>query len=355
MINSLTSLRFIAAVAIYLHHLNFPGGLGAISVTFFFVISGFTMAIGYNNKFQELKKSEIKNFYFKRFVRIYPLHILTVLLAIPVMLYTDFEINLYNSITNLFMIQSYIPSGIEVFSFNSVSWFIANLIFFYLLTPFFIFLIHKVKIKKSKKINLVLLFCILIVASFIAYHFRGHMEAYSFGWWFIYISPYFRVFDFILGLIAGFLFIEIKKPSVKGIASRILFTIFEIGAIGFLIVSYKSGFLGFDSFKYGLYYIPASILIVFIFAFQKGFVSLIISGKILVYLGNLSFPIFLMHQLVIIYTSILFAPTVYGYTLELTHVISQIALFIVIISLSDSLQRYFEIPIKNKLNKYFKV
>ena len=43
MIDVLTSLRFVAILLIYFHHLSYPGGLGPAAVTFFFVLSGFIM------------------------------------------------------------------------------------------------------------------------------------------------------------------------------------------------------------------------------------------------------------------------------------------------------------------------
>ena len=49
---------------------------GYLGVDLFFVLSGFTMAIGYNNQFKDLNKSDLKNFYVKRLIRIYPLYIL---------------------------------------------------------------------------------------------------------------------------------------------------------------------------------------------------------------------------------------------------------------------------------------
>ncbi|MDR3595082.1 acyltransferase [Clostridium sp.] len=351
MIYTLTALRFVAAVAIYLHHLSYPGGLGTICVTFFFVMSGFTMAYGYRDKFVELNKHNLKKFYFKRLLRIYPLYILTFLFSIPIMYYTNFKTSTFYSLINILMLQSYFPNGVQVFSYNGVSWFIADVVLFYMLTPFCMYLLHKYKIKSNMRFLVALQLSIFFIAAFIAYNFRGKMEPYTFGWWFIYISPFFRLFDYIIGFLAGIIFTNLKNITFTYIKDRILFTALEFASLMFLVYSYHSSFLGFDSLKYGIYFIPASIFIVFIFSFQKGLVSFIISNKILIYLGNLSLPIFLIHQLAISYTSVFFTASIYGYSHEIKHLISQLLLFIVIIFLSDVVHRYYEEPVKNNLTK----
>lgn len=354
MIDTLTVLRFVVAIAIYLHHLNYPGGLGSIGVTFFFVMSGFTMAYAYNDKFVELDKSSLLKFYLKRLFKIYPLYFLTFLVSIPIMHFNNFKTNAFYSLTNLFMLQSYFPNGVQVFAFNGVAWFIGDIILCYLLTPFFMYALHKFKIRNNNRLLIALQFAIFIIIAFISYSFRGKVAGYTFGWWYIYISPYFRIFNYIIGFISGIVFVNFKSTMLVDNKYRILFTLLEMGSIMFLIYSFRSNYLGFDSLKYGVYFIPASILIIFIFAFQNGLISFVLSNKLLTYLGNLSFPIYLIHQIAINYTAVFFTSSIFGYNHDIKHLISQLLLFIVIVCLSDAVHRYYEEPIKNKLNKIIK-
>lgn len=75
-IPELNTLRFIFMVMIFFHHMNnatmFPPG-GAIAVTFFFVLSGFVMTVGYRDKILQPGFS-YKTYIIKRMTKFYPLH-----------------------------------------------------------------------------------------------------------------------------------------------------------------------------------------------------------------------------------------------------------------------------------------
>lgn len=83
---SLTSFRFITAFVVFLFHckihLGYNTGIalldkflnnGAVFMTGFFVLSGYIMCYVYSTK-DFRKKSEIYNFYLKRFARVYPVY-----------------------------------------------------------------------------------------------------------------------------------------------------------------------------------------------------------------------------------------------------------------------------------------
>ncbi len=345
MIKSLTSLKFLLSVAIFLHHLNYPGGLGPICVTFFFVMSGFTIANGYHSKFSDIDIKSLKSFYFRRIFKIYPLYLLTLICSIPIMWYINFKTGVIYSVLNVLMLQSYFPIGIQVFAFNGSSWFVADIVLFYLLTPFVIHLIHKYKIKENLKILFILQAVIFVLAVMIASDFTGKVEAYSFGWWFIYISPFFRVFDYLIGVLAGFIFVILNRKVVLKLQNTILFTILEIGMVALLMFSPSLDYFKSDALRYGVYFIPMSIAIICVFSFEKGAVSIGISNKAFVYLGNLSYQIFLIHQIVIGYTAVVFESPIHGYSANAKHLLSQMLLFFAIVCISDVIHRYYEEPL----------
>src|ERR1051325_12098355 len=92
-IKSLTAFRFLAAMAVFIFHLpDFQGHRnniyfpkGYVGVTFFFILSGFVLAYNYHDKFLSLDRGGIKKFYLARFARVYPVHFLTFLAAIPLL------------------------------------------------------------------------------------------------------------------------------------------------------------------------------------------------------------------------------------------------------------------------------
>src|SRR4051812_12601392 len=96
MIKPLTSLRFIFALMVFACHLPYNKientvfvslynqffYEGYLGVSFFFILSGFILALNYKGPIIE-NKLNYSDFYIGRFARIYPLHFLTLLITIP--------------------------------------------------------------------------------------------------------------------------------------------------------------------------------------------------------------------------------------------------------------------------------
>ena len=99
------------------------------------------MSIGYSNKIED-KIFNFSHYIKKRIITIYPLHFIGFILSIPLTLLSiwqrgyltisDFSIN----ISNLFLVQSWIPLKNYYFSANQVSWFLCDICFFYLIYPY---------------------------------------------------------------------------------------------------------------------------------------------------------------------------------------------------------------------------
>lgn len=89
MIDSLTSLRFIFAIMVFGAHCYVIDSFfsthffkeGFVGVSFFFVLSGFIIAYNYQKRLSENKITK-RTFWVARIARIYPLHWLTLLIAV---------------------------------------------------------------------------------------------------------------------------------------------------------------------------------------------------------------------------------------------------------------------------------
>ena len=237
MIDSLTSLRFLVITLIYFHHLSYSFGFGPAGVTFFFVLSGFVIGYVYNLKFISLVVEQVKLFYVKRLIKLYPLHIFTFLIAI-LLLYLPYSkplvaTNIFYTLCNFFLLQSYFPNGNQIFAFNALAWFLSDIVLFYLVTPFILFFLHKFQIAKNLKFLLLLSLLLFFVEIALALLFSNKIASYTFGWWFIYISPYFRVFDYGIGLVFGLVFVSIKDllTHPHSLINKVVFSVLEITSI----------------------------------------------------------------------------------------------------------------------------
>lgn len=350
MIPSLNSLKFFLAVSIYLHHLKYKIGAGPIAVTAFFVLSGYLIALGYNNKFNKLTVKSYKTFLIKRCIRLYPLHFLAFLVGIFYVVSAGFDTSFAAVLLHLFLFQTYVNIGIQVFYFSGTSWFIADLFFLYALTPFLVHL-FSIKREKIKFIHLcVFLSFFYVLGVFVSLIFKGKMVPFSAEWWFVYISPYSRIFDFISGFISGLIFVHISKKNVVNLGFKTS-TLLEFFCIVFFIMYYKFPLTNIDSLGYDVYHIPVFLLVILVFSFSKGCVSYIISHRFFVLLGDLSFPLFLFH-LPLIYVFSLINKNIYGYN-GLESVIYQSLLFFIILSLSYFIRLVYDRPLSLFLRKKF--
>ena len=98
MINTLTSLRIFFALMVFGAHCyvidsSFDAHFfkeGFVGVSFFFVLSGFIIAYNYQEKLLE-KTATKRTFWVARLARIYPLHLLTLLIAVCIGGYVQYR------------------------------------------------------------------------------------------------------------------------------------------------------------------------------------------------------------------------------------------------------------------------
>jgi peptidoglycan/LPS O-acetylase OafA/YrhL len=114
---------------------------------------------------------------------------------------------------------------------------------------------------------------------------------------YFYVNPFFRITDFILGILIFYMYDSKKVEGI--IKNRNTFTLIEIGSIMlFLIFFIFHKYIPFGYRLFGYYWIPMSLLIL-IFSYQSGYISKLLSGKILIILGEISFSFYLIHQIII--------------------------------------------------------
>ncbi|MDP2776727.1 MAG: acyltransferase family protein, partial [Anaerolineales bacterium] len=102
------------------------------SVTYLYVLSGFVMSLVY---YRPNEKFDTGRYWTARFVRLYPLYLISYLLTCYY--YIDFiaKIKPQKILANIFMLQAWIPQYAQ--SFNYASWSMTVEFFFYAVFPFF--------------------------------------------------------------------------------------------------------------------------------------------------------------------------------------------------------------------------
>lgn len=325
-LDALTSLRFFAAAHIVLHHSiqNFKFGTNILgflptfqAVSFFFVLSGFILAYVYRDLDS---RGSVRRFFLARFARIWPLHCATLLLTLvflskwylPLATGSNalklFWLPLFS---NLCLVQSWIPSSKYYFSFNAVSWSISVELGFYLLFP----LLLSGTRRNWPLMWLTTLLCTLGIAfslNQLSSTTVGAIDSDTITG-IIQFNPLARIFEFTSGMVMALLYDKVKNNYNPGIKTA---TIIELSSLVTVILGVWMGFflcdaVGFNVGKPGWLWVVvgnANVLFVapfiLLMALAKGMISRILSLSAFVFLGEISFSLYLTHQIILrVYSS----------------------------------------------------
>lgn len=341
MINTLTSLRLIFAMMVFWAHCYIIDDFfnvhffkeGFVGVSFFFMLSGFIIAYNYQKKLGE-KKIPKRTFWVARIARIYPLHWLTLLIAIALGGYamesgvTDWCKHFFASLT---LTNAYIPQDNYFFSFNSPSWSLCCEQLFYICFPFLVPLARNYK-------KLLCVFLICAILGVIGMYYTPLEEIK--GYW--YVNPITRLPDFMAGMLLFQLYTYLRTKAI---------TFRQGSIIEFVSIAVFLGFYLYAAeipkvYRYSCYYWLPVALVLISFSLQKGIVSRLLSNRFLVIGGEISYSFYLIHLLVLLSYA--------GWQKEsdypISWYISVPVLFCITISLSLLSYYYFEKPM-NKLVK----
>lgn len=283
-INSLQSLRFIAILMIFYTHIISDNIIYATcGISFFVILSGFVY--GYKDNEKDIKViPETKKLLKKRVLQFYPLHIITLIMSISL----ESQIPPLSVVMqNLLLLQCYFTTN--YFCFNGTSWFLSLCMTLTIFTYPFKKAIRKIK----ENSNLILLFLVFVIVNLI-YCYQIYKMNVDLQYW-LYICPIVGILEYVCGMIVGNL---MYRNNFK--ISKIMATILEIISIWIIIIILLIQDIPEYIYRNFIWVIPMSLTIA-IFSMEKGYISKIFNIKWLVNLGNLSFAIFMTHQIILRY------------------------------------------------------
>ena len=295
MIKSLTSLRGIFILFIFFHHcLLFPGG-GTMGVAFFFVLGGFTMTFGYKDKVL-CPTFSYKQYLSRRCIKFYPLHWLCMLAVLPLALLSFKLEDIPVFFTNAALLHTWIPIKSYYLSLNWVSWYLADTLFFAVVFPLIFKLI--INCDRAGKGLIALLFSFIYIVISVTIPPDNYYVI-------LYISPYIRLTDFVFGIYLALFFYKIKETPVNCKIGDSLNVVIVWILILLLVV--ESSCLPENATLFAPVYWPLVALVILTTSFNE----LRGGGKFwknhyLQCLGELTFIIFMIHQIVQRYITVIF-------------------------------------------------
>lgn len=221
---SLTGLRFFAALSVFFFHITLSNSpippnnpinpfqdkdlantleavfskAGYLGVSFFFILSGFVIAWSY-------KPGEANTaFWRRRLVKIFPNHL--TMWVIAMVLFAGAITSPQGYLSNLFLLNSFVPDETVYVAVNPPSWTLCSELLFYMLFPFIFALVRRIPARRLWLWAGIMFLGVIAVALVTQFLIPDTPKSpitpvSTTQFWFGYIFPVSRLFEFVLGSI----------------------------------------------------------------------------------------------------------------------------------------------------------
>jgi peptidoglycan/LPS O-acetylase OafA/YrhL len=287
----LDGLRGVAVLLVTAYHLNVPFFQnGFLGVDIFFVLSGFLITSLLLEELCETKQIDLKKFYLRRFIRLYPALLLMLLIIGPISKAYTMVVACLTYSTNWIMAFHILPMSYEF----SHTWSLAIEEQYYLFWPFIVLFLSK-KPTPRRLILVPIIFGLLSALLRNLYYF-DHSD-----FWRIYAGTDSHVDGLLLGSAIGAA-IFFRITQLNGIEYRL------VARIGLLVTVFVlMAFIFNPSIQFPkmiavgpLVVSILSCVIIYILVFvQSTWLEKVLSNRILTFIGSISYGIYLWQMPII--------------------------------------------------------
>lgn len=301
---SLTGLRAFALLFVYAGHAialgcfaspsaaahfstaTGDGRIAFLAVSFFFVLSGFVLT------WSSKPGRTARSFWRRRLMRIGPVHVLIALVALAMFAAAGENIRWGPAVANLFLVQNWVPNqNLIEYQLNGASWSLDIELLCYLLFPLLVRFVSRLGTRAlwCWGIGLGVAAILIPVLSYPLLSGYPPSLFYPAGsWpqlWALYFFPPVRAIEFILGMFLARLVMTGKWPNI-GILPAVL-----VNLAVFLLLYHLPLTFGIAA----LYPIPSAMLIGAVATSDLKGRTTFLGGRFMVWLGDLSYPFYMLH------------------------------------------------------------
>jgi peptidoglycan/LPS O-acetylase OafA/YrhL len=305
---SLTGLRFLAAILIFLTHganlfdlrdaalqKNYSflsENLGVIGVSSFFILSGFVLT------WSARAGQGAPTFWRRRFFKIFPNHVTVWAIALALLVIGGAHIGLGPALTQLFLVQSWVPvQSLYLPPVNGITWSLSAELLFYAAFPLLIVGVRKIRTERLwlwvGAITLVALLLPLLARGVLPAS-PASIQSATVSWprqWFLYFFPVSRSLEFIVGMVLAEV---VRRDRWVGIGVA--------PAAALVIASYVVSLALPGEWGFGqLFMLPTALLITALAVRDLQGRQSFLANRTWTFLGELTYSFFLIHVLVMFY------------------------------------------------------
>ena len=241
----------------------------------FFVVSGFS--IYYNNSNRNLLDAgELRTFYKKRFITLFPIYILVHMLSY-VLVVNTVQQKIYSTPVELLGLQS-MYGGLFGISHSGATWFISSLLLGYFIYP----LVQELLKMNQRCIYLVtsVIFFVLVYSEVVMLQIFGVQPGY--------VNPVFRAMQVAFGAALCMAFTEEDKGNNKKAAIMMVANLIITGLLTAFALHYK---MGIEYVTTPIYYYLIAFAMLISIKFKP---RLLTKSKLIKYAGSLTFYFFIL-------------------------------------------------------------
>src|SRR5580700_7705233 len=397
---ALTGLRFLAAFSVLLAHglsatltnneppqgtvlwLMQASGFG---MTLFFVLSGFVIHYNCAGLVTDGRLRGIAAFFWARFARLYPLFLLMMLVYVLVsQRHVAYWTGRPEDINAIFQALPYFLLSIQSWIYKLIgggalidairggsppTWSISTEWFFYFAYPIIAWFILRAR---APAIILLIIgvWCVLWTSFSTGLYDRtpqidawavGHfgpiaeMQNHedSFVRWLLYVSPYLRIGEFVLGAITAQLYIALQQHDVTRRENTLGGALFWAAALSVLLVTYLEyspdvPMTIFRKMNMNFALAPSVALLIFCAARYQNAASRLLTSRPAIALGEASYSIYLVHSIIFISAVKLTGGAIHGVAYNVAKLILLMA---IVVAVSLLLYAYHEAPMRRWLRR----
>ena len=305
-LDSIQALRALAFAGVFIGHF-FICGWSHIAVSTFFVLSGFLLTIKTPNDYETCSFATSFKKAVKRISKLYPVHIVTMLMMLPCMIWQDKVLQTFDPVKyikqvvlNIFVVSSLYPSADIASSLNRVAWFLSSLFVLYIIFPYLYRLLNRIKGVHS---HVLIILISIAVQTMIVYLIFGGIYDENLLVYLTHISPFYRIFDMVCGISLGLIIRRIPGEKELG---KVTAAVIEIAVfLFFLFQVYLTDSGATSIYLYRAPFCPAmGVIFTLLFYRKKGPVTKLLTNRLTVFVGNMSGYAYLIHFPVIFYFNI---------------------------------------------------
>ena len=241
----------------------------------FFVVSGFS--IYYNNSNRNLLDAgELRTFYKKRFITLFPIYILVHMLSY-VLVVNTVQQKIYSTPVELLGLQS-MYGGLFGISHSGATWFISSLLLGYFIYP----LVQELLKMNQRCIYLVtsVIFFVLVYSEVVMLQIFGVQPGY--------VNPVFRAMQVAFGAALCMAFTKDDKGDNKKAAIMMVANLIITGLLTVFALHYK---MGIEYVTTPIYYYLIAFAMLISIKFKP---RLLTKSKLIKYAGSLTFYFFIL-------------------------------------------------------------